>query len=89
MPDEGKSEKDLEDYPCVDFFDFENSTMPDKPLHLYPVLVKDRLRVILDPKDGTIPQGLSTNQALEFTVDINEKIDMSFLRSTKKKSQGK
>ena len=85
MPDEGKSEKDLEDYPCVEFFDFENSTMPDSALHLYPVLVKDRLRVILDPKDGTIPQGLTTNQALEFTVDINEKLDMSFIRNTKKK----
>lgn len=78
LPDEGKNEADQENYPFVGFFDFENTTMPDEDIHLYPVLVRDRLRVRLNPNGGRMMAG----QAVEFNVEINEKLEMRLINRT-------
>ena len=79
LPDAEKDEDDREKYPYVGFFDFSGS-MPAGDINLYPVLVRDRLRVNLNTNGGT----LEKSQSPEFTVDINEKLRMKGLNSAVK-----
>lgn len=83
--DDQKTPEDKEAYPYVELFEFENATMPKEGLKLYPVLVRDRLRVILDPNGGTMVEGDDGQpQATEFTVDINEKLRMQGMNTAAK-----
>ena len=87
MSDDGKSDEAKASYPCV-LTDFTTGTV-NADTAFYPVFVKDRLNVILEPNGGTLGTGFDGNvQSANFTVNIDEPIAMTGLLNTTRTGYG-